>query len=491
MTGATPHNHKLIFISHANPEDNEFTLWLAGRLASHGYLVWSDLTKLIGAEVFWNDIEDAIRNYSAKFVAVLSRISQQKDGVLDEVNIAVNVERSQKRPGFVVPIRLDDLPFNEVRGNIARKNIIDFSPGWANGLRQLLEVLERDGVPHTQEDAVAETSAWFARMAAGPHSIEAGTQTLLSNWAEITGLPDTLHFFRVPVKQNKVLGTFEGFAYPVYPFGDMIATFANEDEVNSGLSQFQKAMNAHDVPLKAILADGPHPLSQRLQWGHAANMISFIIRIAWDKAMANKGLHPYELSSGRKAWYPLDGYADGNWMRFTDLGGVERRKRLVGRSNQRKVNWHYAVEVVPSIRREPRVIFKPHVVFTEDGINPIESPTRMHSLRRGFCKNWWNERWRGLLLAYAAFIAEENGTVNLPVGDGQEFTIISRPLMFNAPVYLDGAGEAVLSEDETDSQLDEIAEDEDTAYDFEEDDEDVFSELDGNEAVQTEDPCDG
>jgi TIR domain len=43
----------IVFISHANPEDNDFTTWLAARLALAGYEVWSDITKLIGGEVFW------------------------------------------------------------------------------------------------------------------------------------------------------------------------------------------------------------------------------------------------------------------------------------------------------------------------------------------------------------------------------------------------------------------------------------------------------
>jgi hypothetical protein len=36
----------MVFISHANPEDNDFTRWLALQLAEDGYGVWSDLAKL-------------------------------------------------------------------------------------------------------------------------------------------------------------------------------------------------------------------------------------------------------------------------------------------------------------------------------------------------------------------------------------------------------------------------------------------------------------
>src|ERR1022692_3173082 len=69
-----------LLLSHANPEDNEFTLWLALQLANHGYKVWSDLTKLLGGEVFWDKIEDVIRNGAAKVLYVLSRTSNTKDG---------------------------------------------------------------------------------------------------------------------------------------------------------------------------------------------------------------------------------------------------------------------------------------------------------------------------------------------------------------------------------------------------------------------------
>ena len=52
----------MLFISHANPEDNEFARWITLQLAREGYPVWCDLTKLLGGEAFWDDIQDAIKN---------------------------------------------------------------------------------------------------------------------------------------------------------------------------------------------------------------------------------------------------------------------------------------------------------------------------------------------------------------------------------------------------------------------------------------------
>jgi len=39
-----------LFISHANPEDNEFTIWLGSHLSGAGYEVWADVLKIRGGE---------------------------------------------------------------------------------------------------------------------------------------------------------------------------------------------------------------------------------------------------------------------------------------------------------------------------------------------------------------------------------------------------------------------------------------------------------
>ena len=89
MTSPSPQTpaglgRRLVFISHANPEENDFVRWLGVQLASAGYEVWSDVTKLIGGELFWDDIEDAIRHHTAKFILVVSAAALNKEGVKDE-----------------------------------------------------------------------------------------------------------------------------------------------------------------------------------------------------------------------------------------------------------------------------------------------------------------------------------------------------------------------------------------------------------------------
>src|SRR5690606_28979186 len=61
------------------------------------------------------------------------------------------------------------------------------------------------------------------------------------------------------------------------------------------------------------------------------------------------------------------------------------------------------------------------------------SNSRMHQLRRGFCKSWWNDRWRGFLRAFLAFISEGRNTISLPVGGQRTIKIRALPMKFHSP----------------------------------------------------------
>jgi len=51
-----------LFISHASPEDNAFTIWLGAKLAAAGYEVWADILRLTGGDDWQRKLEDALRN---------------------------------------------------------------------------------------------------------------------------------------------------------------------------------------------------------------------------------------------------------------------------------------------------------------------------------------------------------------------------------------------------------------------------------------------
>lgn len=83
-------------------EDNEFTLWLVLQLANEGYRVWCDLPKLLGGEVYWDDIEEVIKTRTVKVLYVLFRTSNVKDGHLKELHFAQSVAKSERPMGALL-----------------------------------------------------------------------------------------------------------------------------------------------------------------------------------------------------------------------------------------------------------------------------------------------------------------------------------------------------------------------------------------------------
>src|SRR6516165_7980453 len=95
-----------LFISHARPEDNAFTLWLGAKLTALGYLVFADVLQLRGGDDWQRILEDAIRNKAAKLLLVASPHGVQKQGVRDEITVAVQTAKKIGDNQFIVPLQL-------------------------------------------------------------------------------------------------------------------------------------------------------------------------------------------------------------------------------------------------------------------------------------------------------------------------------------------------------------------------------------------------
>ena len=89
-------------MSHATPEDNEFTKWLVSQLTIAGYEVWSDVTKLLGGERFWNNIEDAITVKAFRFLFVSTLHANKKSGTLQELQLAQKAQSKYRLKDFVI-----------------------------------------------------------------------------------------------------------------------------------------------------------------------------------------------------------------------------------------------------------------------------------------------------------------------------------------------------------------------------------------------------
>jgi hypothetical protein len=99
----TDQARQALFISHASPEDNAFTLWLGAKLAALGYEVFADVLRLKGGDDWERILEYAIREKAAKFLLVATPHGVQKQGVRNEITIATQTAKRIKEDAFIVP----------------------------------------------------------------------------------------------------------------------------------------------------------------------------------------------------------------------------------------------------------------------------------------------------------------------------------------------------------------------------------------------------
>ena len=436
---------RLVFISHANPEDNEFASWLGTRLTAAGYEVWADILNLIGGETFWRDVGDAIKKEAAVVIVAVSRASYQKDGVLDEIAIAINTGRQLGTERFIIPILLDDLPFGDFPEQLIRLNAIKFSSGWADGFSTLLEALEDIHISQSTSALGRNLDAWRKFKLQQSATISDIPELVLSNWFTIRSLPPYIYFSRFNTRQETMVHAFKKFQIPAARYLRLAVSFADADTLQKDIPDISLE-HAYRVPLAEFvngrITNGPHIL-----WKDARNIVTGLLNKAWEQFARNQGLLLYEFAHGSAWFIPLD-LIEGNIATFQDDNGKKRQRRLVGWSEKRGVHWHFAVSGKVSITYPQHLLLRPHVVFTQDGKTPLDRKSRAARLRKSFCKNWWNDRWRDLLRAFVIFLSNGREEFSLPLGGDAVARIAASPMCFDAPLSIIEDGSVLTAEED-------------------------------------------
>ena len=162
------------------------------------------------------------------------------------------------------------------------------------------------------------------------------------------------------------------------------------------------------------------------------------------------------------AWWGNVGAVPSGQISFSWEGGLRGRRQIVGYSAKRSLHWHYGVTPKSRVYPFPHVRFVGRVVFTEDGVTPIDSAKRMHRLRRSFTKSWRNAKWRDMLLAFLHWLSDGDRSLAVPAGANAAVTLGLPPVVFTAPMSV------ALSDDEEEEwdTEDELATGDDDSLDL-------------------------
>lgn len=427
---------EMLFISHANPEDNDFARWLALQLAKSGYPVWCDLTKLLGGEDFWKDIEEALRHRTCKFLFVLSETSNRKDGPLQELHLAKTVAREGRLHDFVVPLHIGKLPHSQTNIELSRLNSVPFYDGWQKGLAQLINKLEEDSVAKKGGFNAAAVNNWWRQNFDSNKGVLPEQDEYLSNWFQILRMPPQLNFHLI---ERSAMGLVEIDCHKL-PYAALqdeieIVSFASADDLGY-LGENFAIGSTRTIPSDEILWR-PH-LHPWLKENQGRNFVSSLFRDAWERFIrAIPSLSMFQLASGANSLFFQRGFAKNDEVSFRGATHNVIRKQLVGYRTMpsgSKRYWHFGIDAKPTFSPFLAFGINSHVFFSDDGQSLWQDPKRMHRARRSQCRTWYNDDWRDRVLASMAFLAGGNGEIHIPLGTDARLEVAVSPVALTSPV---------------------------------------------------------
>lgn len=406
---AKPNQRDHLFISYAT-EDWLFVEWLALRLTAEGYKVWCDRFKLLGGESYPKKIDAAIKWRTFRFLAVLSHQSINKPNPLKERTLALNLARERKED-FVVPINLDGISPTDLDWMVSDLTFIPFHLSWAQGLAQLLKMLEAANASREFPNSRSVAASWFESR----ELVKRKQERLWLNVAEIREMPRNIYRYeaRSLIPDEDRLQSLKG--WPHIGEGQEFWAFEPPPRELSDKYQFAQAgqwrnwhsLMAHDIALRYLAVRLLNVVTRSV--GLARGLVAIPDE---DTSYFPDGLLPNNR-------LPFNGYdRKATWTRCV---GVRNFRTLAGTESCR---YHLApclrVWLGHGIGNVVQVQIRLHITDLEGkSLEPIAALRR----RKRICRTWWNHQWLARTFAVLQFLAGNRSSIQ--IGEGTQRLVIS------------------------------------------------------------------
>lgn len=433
-----------IFISHATPEDNEFTIWLASRLQLLGYKVWIDKTALLGGEKFWQEIDQVIRNKAIKFLMVYSnnicypsQPGKLKDGIYKEYSLAESISKEHISNDFILLLKIDESPYNLFIG-ADRFNQILFNKNWAEGLNQLEKKLVKDDVPKAYDLSSNDFIHWFKYQYITPNPIIDKREIYFANIWPLKKLPEHFYIHQFNKTEQAKYFTEKYKDFPLSRIANHVSSFEadlffNESEADQLIVLPEKI---YEVKVADILMGYEAYLFPTHK--DAENHFKSLLRNVLHQLMKNRGMFWYEMSNKKLAYYFTPANLNNGKVSFEypyrKINKL-KTKNLIG-IYKRKWKWHYAVSVKPILTPILGFSLKNHLAFTNDGFQIWKDEKgetekdKIQRNRRSKGKSFFNEEWRDMFLAFLHGLKNRHGLIEIALSYNFTLQLFPDPLLF-------------------------------------------------------------
>ncbi|MBS1492876.1 MAG: toll/interleukin-1 receptor domain-containing protein [Bacteroidetes bacterium] len=415
-----------LFIGHANPEDNEFTLWLCAKLRNEGYDAICDLTLLIGGEQdYWKTLQDVLENESCKYLLIFTKDTFAKQGVIDEWEQVRSIQRKNNIKDFMYILKKDDVPFNE-RIGINVYNHFRFDISWASGLKNIIKKLDIDSTPKTLNKNLS-LNDWVKNRFANNSGVIEKSELFYSNWLQISEHPKELFIYRYSNSAQAETILKEINVFPAIRHDKYIITFLNE--VPKYSTEFNYAV-VYKEKLVVDISDF-YQLIDRTEFPKIGDIKRFVVRLfneAFDKFLIGRGLNVYMMSQKKKCYYYIAGQIPKNKISFEYLGKMTRRN-IIGEYDHDHF-WHFGISFSSILNPFKSYFLKTHLLFSSDAVNIWDSKSKLHSARRKKGKSFYNSAWRNLLFAFLMTLSDDGKSIKIPLKENMYLELLTTPMSF-------------------------------------------------------------
>jgi hypothetical protein len=445
-----PLERRLLFISHANPQDNAGACWFATQLTLLGYEVWCDLKNTdAGESSFWLKVQKKIENEAAKFIFILSNASrdfEKKPGVYKEVQAADNT----RRDNFILPLRIEKLTGSVPI--IIGPDLYISSENWAEGLRELQKRLIKDGVPRHQAPHYQKIVSWWPAVSAQEALVRKEPIELVTNLLPFTSLPKSVHFLKVASDGNLLSGRdrLRG-ALPEFPpysvHGSHAISFGSAADF-MGLTTGYDITDDIILPTSTFLESGLAQLE--IASDTAKNITTYLVASSFEHFLQAKKLNSKAVGlSRRKIWFPAHGLIKNNKHSISETGLRKTPVWFVGKVThfRKPYVWHFGIQPTTDLRVHSGIVLSPKAIITapyrsDRGEKPVPLDEKRVLKKLG----WWNKDWRTKVVAFAAWLADDKEMIHIPSGY-QEIVVPALPEIVSSDTsYLDKDDDALIRE---------------------------------------------
>ena len=403
-------------------KDGVLADWLTKKLTAEGYFVWCEQFNLLGGETYPDDVDDAIKSRTFRFLGLYSRESLRDPEVIRQRSLALNIA-NERQQDFVIPLNVDDVSDLQLDQVTKALKFIPFQDNWAAGLKQLLEKLQSINCPQLLPQGKRIAAETFLEK----DILSEEKETLFSNCLRIHRIPEVIHRFKTQkaIPEERLEKLKDEWSYRQVN-QDTFLSF--HEPPTSIMKEYRMIKKGGALWTEVERIDGI--------W--SPNLVSELLRKALIVKCYQKGL---QYCSENELLYFPPNLVENNRLNFTRPDGLKtyvnaRGKRTYPPGREYLYSLAPSFYVSQDLFDDFTALIRIRIRLSDIEGTPLTGKRMIDSRRKYLCKNWWNNHWFNRVLAVSQFLADGE---KITIGEQQDEQIIvdTIPLHLKAPIGID------------------------------------------------------